>query len=129
MAQPNTFILPDMISFCRASKPVSPHYEQVAAEAKQWLSDGGHIDEPVINNLVSWKFGLLVSTTYPGAGPTELRACTDFLNTFFLLDDLAEDVDHHLMEAVSRSVLGSMRDPDSFNSMDIFGKMIREYAQ
>jgi len=129
MAQPNTFTLPDMIPFCRAPKPVSPHYEQVAAEAKQWLSDGGHIEGPVIDNLVSWKFGLLVCTTYPGAGPTELRACTDFLNMCFLMDDLAEDVDHHMMEAVSRSVLGSMRDPDSFKSMDMFGKMVREYAQ
>jgi hypothetical protein len=48
---------------------------------------------------------------------------------FYLVDDLAEDADHHMMEAVSRSVLGSMRDPDSFNSMDMFGQTLREYVQ
>jgi len=126
MAQTNTFTLPDMISFCQTPKPVSPHYEQVAAEAKQWLSDGGHIEESIIDNLVSWKFALLVCTAFPGAGPTELRACTDALNMGFLLDDLAEDVDHHVMEAVSRSILGSMHDPESFNSTDMFGEMIRD---
>ena len=35
MAHSNMFVLPDIISFCQAPKPVSPHYEQVAAEAKQ----------------------------------------------------------------------------------------------
>jgi hypothetical protein len=101
-----------MISFRQAPiasvppKPVSPHYEQVAAEAKQWLSDGAHLGEYVIENLVSWKFELLVCTAYPGAGASELRTCTDFLNIFFLLDDLAKDVDYDTMEAVARSVLG-----------------------
>ena len=34
-----------------------------------------------------------------------------------------------LQEAVSRSVMGSLRrEPHVFLSMDIFGKMIREYA-
>lgn len=126
MAGFNTFVLPDMISFCRTPKPVSPHYEQVAAEAKQWLSDGAHFEEPVIENLVSWKFGLLVCTADPGVGASELGTCSDFLNMCFLLDDLAENVDHDMMGAVSCSVLGSMSEPHTFKSTDMFGEMVRE---
>lgn len=123
MAHSNMFVLPDIISFCQAPKPVSPHYEQVAAEAKQWLSDGVHIEGPVVENLLASNVGLLVCTTYPGAGLAELRACTDFINMCYSLDDLAEEVDHHMMEVVSRSVIGSMREPHTFKSMDMFGKM------
>jgi hypothetical protein len=35
-----------------------------------------------------------------------------YFNMCFLLDDLVEDVDHHMMEAVLRSVLGSMSEPN-----------------
>ena len=58
----------------------------------------------------------------PGAGASELGISST------LLDDLAEDVDHDMMEAVSRSVLGSMSEPHMFKSTDLFRKMVREYA-
>lgn len=110
---PESYILPDLISLLPYQTPISPHYEQAAAESSAWLSSfSGVIPAHKRRFFEQHGSELLCGYAYSYADHEELRTAMDFVNLLYVYDDIGDDQNGQEASETGSALLNALRDPN-----------------
>lgn len=57
-----------------------------------------------------------------------LKACSDFINWLFHLDNISDDMDDKSTNGVAKEVMTTLTDPDTYDPKTDVGKLTKWYA-
>ena len=91
MSTQQHFVLPDLLAVCPLKGSTNPHYLRAAAESTAWVKSYNTLSERKLAFLLQGSSELLVSHAYPYAPYDQFRACCDFVNLLFVVDEVSDD--------------------------------------
>ena len=106
------FTLPDLLAVCPFQDKTNPHYERAAAESTAWVKSYNIFSERKLAFLLKGSSELLVSHAYPSAPYEQFRACCDFVNLLFVVDEVSDDQNGSDARRTGEVFLNAMRYPD-----------------
>ena len=121
------FILPDLYAVCPLKGQSSPHYEEAAAQSREWVNGYKLFKGAKLAYFLQGNNELLVSHTYPYAPFDQFRTCCDFVNLLFVVDEVSDEQDGYNARVTGEIFLNSMRYPD-WDDGSALAKMTREYV-
>ncbi|KAI0635720.1 terpenoid synthase [Trametes polyzona] len=127
-AKQQQFILPDLLSLCPFEDATNPHYVQCAEESSAWVKSYNIFSERKLAFLMQGSSELLVSHAYPYAPYEQFRACCDFVNLLFVVDEVSDDQTGKDARRTGEVFLNTMRYPD-WDDGSALAKMTREFKQ
>ena len=142
--------MPDLVSHCTFDLRIHEELPRVVWESKAWMINGSNIarSEEALNSLHGLKAGgqftslpspyargsdMVLSpelgcACYPLAPLRKLKACCDFLNWLFHLDDLSDDMDDKNTDAIGNEVMTTYRQPNAYDPRSHVGKLAKRFA-
>lgn len=108
------FKLPDLISMSSAfPDATNPHWKRVSAESREWVNSYRVFsDQQRLAFFTSGQSELLCSYAYPYAGYDAFRACCDFVNLLFVLDEVSDEQTADDAWSTGRVFLNVLNNPD-----------------
>ena len=105
-------VIPDLAARCTFPFKVSPLYEALSVESREWYSesDRAPMDEKHAE-YDSLNPALLAAMVYPDADGPRLRVCIDFIAWTFYLDNLTDDMDNTGNRTVGEVIMHSFHHP------------------
>ncbi|KAH9856521.1 terpenoid synthase [Lenzites betulinus] len=122
------FTLPDLLAVCPLKDSTNPHYARAAAESTAWIKSYNIFSERKLAFLLQGSSELLVSHAYPYAPYEQFRACCDFVNLLFVVDEVSDDQNGKDARRTGEVFLNVMRYPD-WDDGSALAKMTREFKQ
>ena len=108
---PGSFILPDLLALLPYRTPLSPHYEQAAAESSAWLSSFRGVPAHKRRFFEQRGSELLCGYAYSYADHDGLRTAMDFVNLLYVYDDIGDDQGGQEASETGAVLLNALRDP------------------
>ncbi|KIJ15937.1 hypothetical protein PAXINDRAFT_180528 [Paxillus involutus ATCC 200175] len=128
LSAPTKIVIPDLVSHCTFDLRLNRNHKLVSVESKRWLFNGDpYLDEQSRRAFHGLKAGRLTAMCYPNVGYPQLRACADFLNWLFHLDNLSDDMDNRGIQEVSNVVMNSLYDPHTYRSSARLNRMTKDF--
>ena len=123
-ADPDHFILPDLVGHCNFPLAFHPHGYPVAAESVLWLDAGcPELSPKARKALFGLQAGELTAFCYPYCSPDRLRVVSDFMNYLFHLDNICDEMDDRKTVSTAGEVIGALRDPHGFHASSAVGRL------
>ena len=124
-----TILLPDLISHCTFDLHTNRNHKSVSVETKKWIFNG----DPELNQATRRAFhglkaGKFAAMVYSNAGYPQLRLCSDFLNWFFHLDNLSDDMDDRGIDNVANVIMNTIHHPHTYRSPARLNWMTKEFV-
>ena len=123
-----SFILPDLVSYCKYPLRVNPHGPEQSRASEQWLLGGTNHNERRRAAFLGLKAGYLTAACYPDADATCLRIMTDFMNYYFNIDDWTDEFDVDDTITMEECCIAAMRDPINFQTDKNVGILTKSYV-
>ena len=128
-SKPPSFIIPDFFSYCKLELHTNRNHRLATVESERWILDGDpDFDEATRRSFLGLKAGKFASMAYSGAGYPQLRACSDFLNWFFHLDNLSDDMDDRAIDNIANVVMSSLHHPNTYCVPVRLNRMTKEFV-
>ena len=90
----NTIIhLPDLMSVCPFSWSLNQYYPRGSDESSRWADSYNIFTDAKHAYFAMANGGLLASYAYSSSSYERFRACCDFINVLYVLDELSDDQD------------------------------------
>ncbi|KAI0746249.1 terpenoid synthase [Daedaleopsis nitida] len=108
---------------------ISPFYEEVAPESAEWLRSF-HLFTPDGQTMFDeYNSGLLVALAYPDSDKEYARAACDFMNMFFVCDDLTDEMSASEVRTFADMNLDALRNPFIARPAGepVFGEIMRQF--
>ena len=88
-------VLPNLFHMTPFPCSINLHYDQVGAESVAWLESFNLFDRdgPVHDLIKRTDSELLVALTYPTANSEDYRIICDYMNSFFIFDNITDEQD------------------------------------
>lgn len=128
-AQRMCLVLPDLRAACPLKfGAANPHYERAGTESRAWFSSQ-NILSGKRDPIASCGYNeLLCSRVYPYANYKEFRACCDFINLLYVIDDLTDEMNGEDAADACDMSYQSMVDP-GFDDVSPIARMTREWVE
>ncbi|TFK50849.1 terpenoid synthase [Heliocybe sulcata] len=123
---PKQFRLPDLFSICRLKCTVNPHCEKAGIESATWVIEQQLFTDKKRLAFVLGSNELLASRAYPHANYERLRACLDFINLLFVVDEVSDAQSGHDAFKTGQTVIMAMKDPSYADDSKV-AKITREF--
>ncbi|KAF8348784.1 isoprenoid synthase domain-containing protein [Amanita rubescens] len=127
MDPPSYFFLPDLASYCTYPLRINPNGEEQGRASQEWLIEGGDLTPKKKRVIMQLKGGDLTAACFPDADPFHLRACCDYINYLFNLDDWLEELDVQGNNSVENCCIAAMRDPVNFQTDKKAGLLMKSF--
>ncbi|KAJ8473180.1 hypothetical protein ONZ51_g8039 [Trametes cubensis] len=128
MSTQQHFVLPDLLAVCPLKGSTNPHYLRAAAESTAWVKSYNTLSERKLAFLLQGSSELLVSHAYPYAPYEQFRACCDFVNLLFVVDEVSDDQNGCDARRTGEVFSHVMRYPD-WDDGSALAKMTQEFKQ
>ncbi|KAF8438994.1 isoprenoid synthase domain-containing protein [Boletus edulis BED1] len=125
---PTTIHLPDLVSHCKFDLHTDRNHRLVTVESKNWMFNGDpDLDEAARRAFRGLKAGRFAAMVYANAGYPQLRGCSDFLNWFFHLDNLSDDMDDRGIDNVANIVMNTIHHPHTYRCSVRLNRMTKDF--
>ena len=126
---PSTILLPDLVSYCKFNLNTDRNHKLVSTESTQWILNGDpDLDDAARRTFRGLKAGRFAALCYPHTGYPQLRVCGDFLNWFFHLDNLSDDMDDRGIDNIANVVMNTIHHPYTYRSPTRLNLMTKEFV-
>ncbi|KAI0744423.1 terpenoid synthase [Earliella scabrosa] len=121
--------LPDTLSRWPIPRRVSPFYNDIAPESAEWFRTFNAWNPQQQKSFDDGKFGLLVALAYPTLDKERFRVACDFMNLFFAVDDITDDLDELAARRVVDVSMDAFLNPTKARPQDesIIGEIARQF--
>ena len=126
MSLPTQFRLPDLHAVCPFEDATNPHYLRASAESSAWVDSYNIFTDRKRAYFLQGLSELLVSHAYPFADYEQFRACCDFVNLLFVVDEISDDQNGKDAHATGQVYLNAMLDAD-WDDGSVLAKLTKEY--
>lgn len=148
-SDPQTFVIPDLVSYCALDLRVHEELPRAVWESKAWMINGSNIsrNEEALNSFHGLKAGgpstkvlllfrrfysvmclELVCACYPLAPFHKLRMCCDYLNWLWHIDDISDDMDDRGTVTIKDEIMTTYYHPDTHDPETDVGKLTKWFA-
>jgi hypothetical protein len=107
-----SFFLPDLFAVCPLKGSTNPHYAAAARESSEWIDSYNLFTDRKRAYFIQGSNELLVSHTYPYAPYEQFRACCDFVNLLFVVDEVSDEQGGKDARSTGNVFLNVMQDPE-----------------
>ncbi|KAI0642719.1 terpenoid synthase [Trametes meyenii] len=125
--RPAKIFFPDLIARCPYPLRYNPHCEVASEESKQWLMSGCKLSKKKRDAFRGLKGGALTAMVYPLAEYDAFRACCDWINYLFHLDNICDEMDDRATVSTASEILGALRDPRGFRPSSAVGRLTQSF--
>ncbi|KAI0763056.1 terpenoid synthase [Trametes elegans] len=125
--RPERILFPDLITPCAYPLRCNPHCEAASEESKAWLMSGCKLSAKKRDAFHGLKGGLLTAFCYPTAEYDRFRACCDWINYLFHLDNICDEMDDAATVSTAGEILGALRDPHGFRPASAVGRLTQSF--
>ncbi|KAF7294279.1 Terpene cyclase [Mycena chlorophos] len=131
IASADSYLLADLQSYSGLPAPVASRrlHAELKVATQTWFEkyrSHTRAAEAESRALHALNPAVFATSTYPGAGATQLRFCSDFMAYFFMLDDIAEERDLRDNAQIADIVLNALNHPTTDKSTARLAIMSRD---
>lgn len=127
------FKLPDLISPIPSDIKHNPFVNSVGADSDAWIKSFGFLDDPRAEKAYyESKFNLFTEVAYPESDELHFRLACDYINLFFVFDDMFDSdsvkKSPAVMKAAIKAFLHCVKDPENVNPNSNAVAALQEYV-
>ena len=121
-------VLPNLFLTTPFVCSTNSHYKQAGAESAAWTDSFNFFDGAARQHFMHSDFELLVAFAYPSATYDDFRTICDYMNSFFVFDNISDEQDGEAALITANTYLKALMGEDCEDSNTLFYKFVSEWV-